>query len=485
MKTNTTKRLLLVSIILVSLAACQKDLEPYNAKSDESALSTPADLQTATYGAYAGLVNADYTLNLYWMSQYPDDDVALSGTTTNTLYNNYTYTHFQGMVNTKAFWRQSYKVIYSANRIIEKIKDGTSPALDQLKGENLYLRAMAHFNLVRFFGRPYPQGQGQNPGIVIKDNTLNDQPVRKTVKEVYDFVITDLLNAATLMNGNKNSCFASKEVAYALLSRIYLYKEDNANAILYANKVLTSNRYKLLDTEPYKKYFTAVPESNTETIFAIRHTQADNRFKSAIGNQFYNDPITKSTGYGESYASQVLVDLVDQNPQDVRHSFIEPQRDANGMMLTRGNTPKYYINKFNWQEGVANLSSPVYLRLAEMYLTRAEANAKLGNYQLALDDVNLIRRRSGLTGTALYTLADLKGRESVLDVVLEERRLELFLEGHRYFDLFRNNKPMVRAYIGFHGTDRFNFTVLPTSTRVVYFIPEDEIIVNPNLKQNP
>ncbi len=103
MKKSKIKRLLIVSVVILSITACKKDLEPYNAKSDDNALNTPADLQTATYGAYAGLVNADYTLNLYWMSQYPDDDVALSGTTSNTLYNNYTYTHFPGMVNTKAF----------------------------------------------------------------------------------------------------------------------------------------------------------------------------------------------------------------------------------------------------------------------------------------------------------------------------------------------------------------------------------------------
>ncbi|MEO5996053.1 MAG: RagB/SusD family nutrient uptake outer membrane protein, partial [Chitinophagaceae bacterium] len=129
--------------------------------------------------------------------------------------------------------------------------------------------------------------------------------------------------------------------------------------------------------------------------------------------------------------------------------------------------------------------SPVILRLAEMYLIRAEANAKSGSTQLALDDVNLIRKRAGLTGTAQYTLADLKGRGTVLNVVLEEKRLEFFLEGHRYFDLYRNNLPMIRAYIGFHGTDHFNFTVLPNNPRVIYFIPEDETIVNPNLVQNP
>lgn len=134
---------------------------------------------------------------------------------------------------------------------------------------------------------------------------------------------------------------------------------------------------------------------------------------------------------------------------------------------------------------MANLSSPVYLRLAEMYLNRAEANAKLGNLQEAIDDVNIIRRRAGLSGAALYTLADLKGHASVLDVVLEERRLELAFEAHRPFDLFRNNRPMVRAYPGFHGSDNYNLTINPTDERIIFFIPEREMNVNPNLVQNP
>lgn len=169
------------------------------------------------------------------------------------------------------------------------------------------------------------------------------------------------------MTEEKTASFASKEVAYALLSRVYLYKEDNANAILYADKVLESNRYQLLDIESYKTYFTAVPESNSETIFAIRHTLVDNRDKGAIGSMYYNDPATGSSGWGEMYASLEYVNLLNMYPEDVRHSFIEIQMDPNGVdTLKRGNVPKFFVNKYNWQEGVVNLSSPVYLRLAEI-----------------------------------------------------------------------------------------------------------------------
>src|SRR5450759_83506 len=484
MKTINIIRYSIIAIFLVIVSSCEKDLQPFSSKSDEFALATPADLQIATYGAYARLKTPEYPLELFWSSIYSSDEVALSGQTTNPIWNTYNYTHLPNTFNTEYFWMDAYKAIYSSNKIIEKITDGTSPLLDQLKGENLYLRAMSHFFLVRFFGRPYPQGAGENPGIPYKDNTLDDLPYRNTVKEVYDFMIRDLLKAAELMTVSKNSCYASKETCYALLSRIYLYKEDNVNAIKYANMVIDSKRYKLVETQAFKTYFIPVPENNPETIFALRHVPVDNRFKSAIGNQFYNAPVG-STGYAEPHASQTLVDLLLKYPEDARNSFIEPQREVNGTMKMRGLVPKYYMNKYNWQDGIANLCSPVIFRLAEMYLIRAEVNAKLGNDQLAIDDVNIIRKRAGLSGTALYTVDDLKGHDSVLSVVLEENYLEFFIEGHRTFDLFRNNRPMVRAYTGWHGTDHFNFRVEPTSLRVIFYIPEREIIANPNLTQNP
>ncbi len=150
----------------------------------------------------------------------------------------------------------------------------------------------------------------------------------------------------------------------------------------------------------------------------------------------------------------------------------------------------YYHIKYNLQEGLINLSSPVYLRLAEMYLIRAEANAKLGSSQLALDDVNRIRQRAGLSGAKLHTLASIAASgKSALDVVLEERFLELAFEGHRAYDLFRNGRSMVRNYPGTHALNvtpnNINQTVLATDNRVIHFIPQTEIARNPNLTQNP
>jgi tetratricopeptide (TPR) repeat protein len=484
MKTIYITRTLQALTLVVLSGACNQDLEPYDSKSNEVALSTPADLAIATYGTYAGLVYDEYVHTQHQMGEFGGDNVALSGTSGSHWYNVYNYTHFPGMTVTTQFWSQANKVIFSANQIIEKIEDGESPTLDQLKGENLFLRAMVHFDLVKFFGRPYPQNQGNNPGVPIRKSASDEKyPARNTVKEVYDFVIADLEKAAALMTEQKTSSYASREVAYALLSRIYLYKEDNEKAIEYANLVINSNRYTLLPTDQYKTYFRQIPDSNPETIFAIRHTLIDNKNKGSIGSQYYTDGVS---GWGQMYASLDYMRLLNKYPEDARHSFIELQLAANGVdTLKRGNVPKFFVNKHVMQEGVINLSSPVMLRLAEMYLNRAEANAKLGNDDLAIDDVNVIRDRAGLSGTALYTVSDLKGHASVLDVVLEERRLELAFEAHRPLDLFRNNRPLVRAYIGFHSANRFNQTILPTSEQIVFYIPERETIVNPNLDQNP
>lgn len=476
---------MILVVVLVSLfTSCVKQLDPYDSKSEGVVLSNLSDLQFATYGTYAGFVNERYTRYSHFLGEYGSDNVALCKTTGDPLYNVYTYTPYPAQVNTTDFWRQAYQIIFSANQIINKIEDGKSVELDQLKGENLYLRAMAHFDLVKFFARPYSQGQGNNLGIVIRDNPdKSGLPSRSSVKEVYDFIIADLEKAATLMTMEKTASFVSKEVAYALLSRIYLFKEDNVKSIEYSNLVINSNRYQLIPTSEYSTYFRKTPDENNETIFAIHHTLADNRNKNSIGSMYYTDG---ASGWGQMFASLSYMKLLNKYPEDVRHSFIELKLAKNGIdTLKRGGVPYLFVNKYNYQSGVVNLSSPVYLRLAEMYLNRAEANAKLGNDQLSIDDVNIIRKRAGLSGVGLYSLVDLKGHDSVLDVVLEERRLELAFEAQRSLDLFRNNRPLIRAYPGFHSQDLFNQTILPSSNKAISFIPEREVVINPNLVQNP
>jgi len=508
MNTRFLIQTLLIGIAAFSISSCRKTYLPSTSIDESSALTNAGDIETATIGTYALFKDPGYVRSGHFLMEYPSDEVAQGQNSSDDLTRAYRYTQLTTSNHPALFWAQAYKAASAANRIIGVIEDNAPAELRQLKGENLFIRAMMHFNLVRIFGRPYPQGAGNNPGVPMLKEGLSDEEKltlsRSSVKEVYDFVIADLLKAADLMTIRKSNSFASKEVALALLARVYLYKEDNAKAIEYASSVIgnsvpgtaASGRYNLITGSSYQNYFRAAPDGNAETIFAIRHIKTEDRAFSAIGSMYFSGDASGNpqnqafSGWAEIYASKKYVDFLGLNPTDMRSSFITPFR-VNGVLqfntkLTP-NTPMYYINKYNLQEGLVNLSSPVYLRLAEMFLIRAEANAKSGNSQPALEDVNFLRKRAGLSGNGLITTGSLaSGGKTVLDAVLEERWLELAFEGHRAYDLFRNNRPMVRDYPGSHVVNNnINQTLDPSDNRVVFFIPQDEINKNPKLIQNP
>ncbi len=488
------KKVAICILVVFSVSACNLDFEPYDGLPESELTETESGLQGATIGNYNYLKDWYYQRNFHFFGEYGGDNVSLSGTTTDQLFYCYNYQHFPAMFPTTAFWEKAYQLVVGCNKVIQAIDDNASVDMRQVKGENLYLRAQAMFHLCNTFGRPYYQNPEINPGIPVKlDDVVENVPPRSTVKQVYQQVIDDLLYAEQLMGRGKKNIYASKEVAEALLSRVYLYMSgtpDNPNreyaekAVEYAGKVIASGRYSLMDTESYKTYFRLSPEDNRETIFAVKHiADVDDQGWNSIGSM-YN--YVAQQGWGEMYASLSYRELLDQNPEDARHSFIDPQYEADGITLQKRNGyPKYFINKFSLQENYPTLSSPVFLRLAEMYLNRAEANAKLGNNQAAIDDVNLIRERAGLTGDQLYSLDDLKGRDNVLEVVLEERRLELAFEAQRRWDIFRNGLTLDRHYPGIHENGDALLSVSPDHPRVVFFIPESQILVHDGLIQNP
>ncbi|MCZ4222447.1 RagB/SusD family nutrient uptake outer membrane protein [Pedobacter rhodius] len=493
------KNIILAAVLTTVLAttACRKEYFPSTQIDETSALTNAGDIETATIGTYALFKDLNYVRSGHFLTEFPSDEVAQGQNSSDDLTNLYKYTHLINSSHASLFWSQSYKAAGAANKIIQVIDDNATSDLKQLKGENLYIRAMMHFNLVRIFGRPYYQNSGDNPGIpILKEGLTDDQKLtlpRSKVKDVYDFIIADLIKAADLMTVAKTNPFASKEVAYALLSRVYLYQENNQKAIEYASKVISSGRYALLQGAEYQTYFRAAPEGNKETIFCTRHIKTEDRGYSAIGSMYYSGDANgvaqnqAFSGWGEIYASKKYFDFLSTNPADKRLSFISSYK-VNGVVQNNTkltpNTPMHYINKYNLQEGIVNLSSPVYLRLSEMYLNRAEANAKLNNDQLALDDVNIIRTRAGIPN---YTIASVAAAgKSILDVVLEERWLEHAFEGQRAYDLFRNGRSMIRNYPGTHAVSgNVNQTVTAFDNRVVSYIPLTEINKNPALTQNP
>lgn len=483
--------------LLVSATACKKDLslDPYNGIRNENVVTTLEGLQAATIGTYSYIKDPYYVRNYHIFTEYPSDNVSLSGTTTDPLFYAYNYQHQKNQSNVENFWRKAYQAIYGTNVVIEKVTESQDAVKNQLLGENYFLRAFVHFDLVELFGRPYTDDNGESLGVMIKTNSdTKELPARSKVKDVYALIISDLQKSIKLMNSTNNNNFASKEVAMALLSRVYLYMGDYKNAFDYADQVIKTGRYTLTASANYPKYFTSAPEQNFETIFAIKHTLKDDRLDDAIGSMYWGGAI----GYGEMYASQSYRALVNKFPQDLRNSFVVPQYEKNDdgsnkldaqgnpILQKRNGYPKYFINKYSFQDGYETLSSPVVLRLAEMYLTRAECAFQLGRPADALADVNIIRSRAGLTGDALFSSGNMMGYTNILDVILDERRLEFAFESQRKFDVFRNKRTMNRDYPGTHLASGQTVQEIPyTDPRVIFFIPENDIVLNPNLVQNP
>jgi tetratricopeptide (TPR) repeat protein len=485
----------LLGISMLTSCSEQLTITPYDGLTSTQVVNTPEGLKAATLGNYAILKDGNYIRSYHLMAEFPSDNVSLSGTTADPLYFSYNYNHIKNSALATNFYAKSYQALYGANVIIELLQEGQSADLNQVLGENYFLRALLHFNLANIFARPYATDAGASPGIIIaKATAAVPNTPRSSVKDVYSSIIQDLEKSISLMTIAKNNNFASKEVAYAMLSRVYLYMEDNAKAIEYANKVIDSNRYTLVSTANLPKYYTTVPETNSETIFAVRHTIKDNRGYSSIGAMYLAD----GEGWGEMYASESYRNLINKFPNDVRRSFITPvyEKNADGsnktdaagnpILAARNGYPKYYINKLSYQEGYSMLSSPVLFRLAETYLIRAEAYAKTGKTAEALEDVNLIRKRAGLSGNQLYSAANMMGHATVLDVVLEEAHLELAWECLRKYDVFRNKRTMVRNYPGTHLIGGAIKQEIPyTHPRVVHYLPEAQMVLNTALVQNP
>lgn len=294
---------------------------------------------------------------------------------------------------------------------------------------------------------------------------------------------------------------------------------------------------KLEPTDSYPDYFAKALDSN-ETLWAIAHTKLDSRGAGAIGSMYLRDGIGYGEIYasdplldlfdrnpndirykfirpavisedkymirwavssGSDFYQNEIRD-VDFDSETNKYYFTDTSGkiyvetemvngykqnyiNYNGNKLrvrisekmeNRNTYPKYFVLKYSYQDGDPMLSSPVVIRWGEVLLNRAEAYAKLNNTAKALEDVNIIRKRAGLSDEQLFSSTNMMGYSDILDVVLDERRLELCFEGHRAFDLFRNKKTLDRRYAGIHPWETVNYT----DNKIQYFIPADEITIS-------
>ena len=497
--------ILLSSFVLAT--SCIKDVTPSDAITPEILTGSVEGLTQAVNGAYALFKdhvpfngtsddNLMYLRQYFQMSDFASDDFACAQVTEDPFFLSFSLDHTPTQTNTRYFWYISYKIINDCNTVIEAVEknnDGNTTK-QQLLGECYFLRAFAHFNLAKFFARPYSQ-DASSPGIILRTSTTDDaQKARSTVAETYAQIIADAEKAADLMSEPRGNMYASKEAAWALLSRVYLYEEDNDKAVEFATKVINSGKFALATTNQYPDLFKDA-KASSETIFCIAFTPLEDYGKfGSIASMMYSDG---NSGWGEEFATSSIRSLMGKHPEDIRWKYIVPLDDGNGGIAKKNGIETYYVTKFSFQDGSPTLSSPIMFRIAEMYLNRAEANAKLGNIHEALDDLDAIRKNRGLKNS-LYNGVVPVGT-TALQVVLDERRIELAFEGQRVFDVYRNKLTLNRTYWGYHlqglkETDidlskdpvGYSNMIIPASDpRIIYYIPIDEIQTNHLCTQNP
>lgn len=478
------------------------NIRPSNDKADVELLGTIEGLTIASNGNYALLVTSaagetQYVMNWFNLSELKGNTLRASTQAfPQSRSDAYIYANSPSMGATGPFWRLSYRTIFGANKIIDAISDGQSAAYDQIKGENYFLRALVYFNLVRVYGRPYSQTPESNLGVPLSLQSVvpnSYKPARNTVKAVYDQIISDLEAGARLMTQTKGNNYASREAAWALLSRVYLYMggtattpnvANNEKAAEYADKVINAKKYTLLQGGSYANSFAIDSKSNTEFIFCLRHDDANGNL---INEFLIPRDVFGSPYQGEYAASPDYLALLNENATDLRKNFFTLSTDNR---ITGTDKTRYSVNKFNYQQiapvggfdfSAKSRSGTPYLRLAEMYLNKAEASVKAGKNIEAMEALNILRTRASvpLWSNALLAAKGL----TLLDAILRERQLELACEGHSSFDNFRNGLPVIRSYADYSSSA--GFRINPDDKRVVYPLPTTEIGLNTNLVQNP
>ncbi|MFD2247043.1 RagB/SusD family nutrient uptake outer membrane protein [Pontibacter ruber] len=446
--------IIMLALGLSVLSGCEDtlDVEPTTGVDIEEAITDETSLNRAALGTYSALQNSNYYGLRYLI--YQDvyaDNMQHRGTFTTDVEvstRDIRASNLQ-IANT---WASIYVAINRANTVIraaEQLADLDEETRNRYIAEMRFIRALAHFDLLRVFGGV--------PVVTTPTTTIPEVQSlpRSSEAQVYDAVIADLMFAAeNLGPAISNAPYrASSAAAVALLARVSLQRGDNASAEAAADAVITSGGYEILPN--FGDLF--VREGNAESIFELNFTTFD-----ANGLGSASDP---RTGGQKFYLRQAFFD---------QFKAAGDQGDVRFAQTTRFEGNRNRLLKY--EDVAENADNVPVIRLAEMYLIRAEARARQGTPGAQADpqviaDINVIRERAGLSPiTGALTNA------AALDEILLQRRYEFVGEGLRFMDLKRYNLTCER--LGFCEEDGEAF-------RNLWPIPLQQIEVNPNLTQNP
>ena len=442
--------------LLSFLPSCLDESSP-NFLDAEETIIDGASAEAAVIGLYSAMQQPGYYGDAYLLTSEGHTDNASTGGYQNLSLDQIGHREVTGAnVISEYIWTAIYRVIANANQVLKflpEIDDLETVQKNHLEGEVRAIRALAHFDLLRYYGEHWNMSSTAGIPIIQTPQALKDQPSRATVLASYQFIISEMTKAAGLMDQQiKDKAFININSVNALLARIYLYRGDNEKAVEYATKVIASGEFQLFDSSKYQDVFRT--KLNAESIFELLF---DSQNRSGYNGSTYSraDALRSELNY---MASKNLEDFFKGRAGDVRGSLLNFSTDDNdATILPDGRTQKY-------RGETTRDNSAFIIRYAEMFLIRAEA---LGSIK-GLADLNFLRQKRGLT---VLTPNQVSSSEDFLQAVLNERRAELNFEGHRYFDLARKRR--IKSVLNIEDF------------RSIFPIPNREIIANPNIKQNP
>lgn len=453
--------------LTISLQSCEKklNLTPEQDLTEATIFNSASTARSAVLGIYSTAQTLEFSGSLpQLIDEYMGDNVEFVGSFP-TLQEMRDFTTVSTNTNVSGIWQVHYQVITRANKVIAQI--GNVPGLtdaekSQFTGEAKFLRALAYFQLVNQFAQPFQVSNGSNLGVplVLEDfsGTITF-PARNSVNEVHAQIDKDLTEAAAALpasyTGADTRGRATKGAAYALLSRLKLYREDWAAAATAARDALATGQYAL--ATDYSFY----DKNTAEDVFTIQNSAVDNGRTGSGGWAAYFSP-TQAGGRGDGPFSANLIAAYEAEPGDLRYSLKRSGTAADALTRT-------FSTKF--PDGVNNSDNSPVIRTTEVYLNLAEALAQ----QTALNPeaisiLNNLRSRAGLAPKLVFL-----SQQALVDAIRLERRKELAFEGHRRMDLLRYRQDLRSGnpLAAFGGQK----TILP--------IPQREVDNNPSLEPNP
>lgn len=490
-------RIISVSAACAALFCMTSCLEKYPSSSipEADAMKTFNDAEQHRRGIYVSMKNPALFSGALTLLPDLQADLAYAVEGNTNTYGSFWRWDFRTTQDEiEAVYQGLYNVIGNCNFFLDNIDgiiasqptEDDAEILRNYKGEILGVRALCYSELLKCFCEAYDPENAENQlGIVIRRHYSTPEPVKRaSLKDSYDFVIRDLVEAESLMDPEMtdyaSSFVMTSAAVQALHARIALYMKNYDDAIKYSSIIIDDKKLKFPLCSAtsnvsginmsYFEYMWAY-DSGTEILFEIGFTPTS--YGGALGTVFFNFQKDYRYFYPDYVPAQWVLDSFISSDKRYEAMFATAEDLETSIGYANGlSTPlliKYFGNESFMSSKVFQVTMPKILRVAEQYLIRAEAYCAKGNLTAGSKDLTTLRQTRYTNGGSITLGSDWK------DVILEERAKELYMEGFRLNDLKRLGKGFQRTPQSCSQPEGSSLKVEAGNYRFVWPFPQHEI----------